>query len=152
MRTPEICLAAVKQDGYAIMYVSYKKRTAEICLAAVKQQGWAYRWVPEDIITPEMIAVAIENSPDVVELMTKRVKIHHGTPKQMPEKAYDTLEMGYDEYSAIVDGELMVDFHKEFDYGRYYRKATFEKLVLPSKLNPATREAITEYTIYQAKV
>jgi hypothetical protein len=68
----------------------------------------------------------------------------------MPDKAYDTLEMGYDEDSAIKDGELMVDFHNEFTYGRFYRKPTFEKFILPSKLNPATREAIIEYTIYQA--
>jgi hypothetical protein len=70
----------------------------------------------------------------------------------MPEKAYDTLEMGYDHYTSIKDGELMVDFHNEFEYGRFYRKATFEKFILPSKKNPATREAIVEYTIYQAVV
>jgi hypothetical protein len=70
----------------------------------------------------------------------------------MPEKTYDTLQMACDEESAIQDGELMVDFHKEFEYGRYYRKATFEKFVLPSKKNPTTHEEITEYTIYQAVV
>ena len=70
----------------------------------------------------------------------------------MPEKAYDTLEMGYDEDSAIQDGELMVVFHNEFKYGRFYRKKTFEKFVLESKKNPTTRETITEYTIYQAIV
>ena len=58
----------------------------------------------------------------------------------------------YDEYTAIQNGELMVDFHDEFKFGRFYRKKTFEDMVLPSKKNPTTREAITEYTIYQAKV
>ena len=82
----------------------------------------------------------------------KTTTIHHGTPKQMPEKAYDTLQMGYDEENAIQDGELMVDFHNEFKFGRFYRKKTFEDMVLESKKNPTTREAITEYTIYQAKV
>ena len=70
----------------------------------------------------------------------------------MPDKAYDTLQMGYDEETAIQDGELMVDFHNEFDYGRLYRKATFEKFILPRKKNLYTDVAIREYTIYQAKV
>jgi hypothetical protein len=60
--------------------------------------------------------------------------------------------LGYDDRSAIQDGELMVDFHDEFKYGRFYRKKTFEDMVLESKKNPTTRARITEYTIYQAKV
>ena len=39
-QTPDICLAAVKQDGYALQYV--KEQTPDICLAAVKQNGWLY--------------------------------------------------------------------------------------------------------------
>lgn len=34
-RTPEICLAAVQQDGHALQYV--KEQTPEICLAAVQE-------------------------------------------------------------------------------------------------------------------
>ncbi len=34
-QTEEICLAAVKQDGYALYYV--KNQTEKICLAAIKQ-------------------------------------------------------------------------------------------------------------------
>jgi hypothetical protein len=74
------------------------------------------------------------------------------TPKNMPENAYDTLQMGYDEETAIQDGELMVDFHDEFQYGRFYRKKTFETLVLPNKKNGYTGATITEYTVYQAIV
>jgi hypothetical protein len=70
----------------------------------------------------------------------------------MPPNAFDTLEMGYDEQSAIQDGELMVDFHDEFAFGRFYRKATFEKFVLPSNKNAFTGAKIEEYTIYQAAV
>ena len=34
-QTPEICLAAVQQNGRALMYV--KEQTSDICLAAIKQ-------------------------------------------------------------------------------------------------------------------
>ena len=176
MRTLELCLSAVQRDGCTILYVPDEKRTheiilaslqsysyaplfvpphmrtPEICLAAVQKCGYMLNYVPEHFQSDEIIQAAITQDPNAVEYIKKKNTIVHAEQKKMPEKAYDTLEMGYDEDSAIVDGELMVDFHNEFEYGRYYRKATFEKFVLPSKLNPTTREAITEYTIYQAKV
>jgi hypothetical protein len=36
-QTPEICIEAVKQIGYALEFV--KEQTPEICLLAVKQNG-----------------------------------------------------------------------------------------------------------------
>ena len=44
-QTPEICLEAVKQNGYALQYV--KEQTLEICLEAVKQNGYALQYVKE---------------------------------------------------------------------------------------------------------
>lgn len=73
-------------------------------------------------------------------------------PKQMPLNAYDVLQMGYDDDSAIKDGEFMVDFHDEFTYGRYYRKTTFDKIFPRKRNNPYTNAVISEYTVYQAKV
>jgi hypothetical protein len=150
--TPEICLAAVKKNGLALNYVPDDKKTHEMCLLAVQSSGYMLKFIPEYLQTDEIVTKAIENFPEAVQYIKKTIKIHHGIAKQMPEKAYDTLEMGYDEETAIQDGELMVDFHNEFEYGRFYRKKTFDDMVLPSKKNPTTREAITEYTIYQAKV
>ena len=99
--------------------------------------------------TAELCLIALlHGSNDVSKNMT----IHHAEAKQMPDKAYDTLQMGYDEDTAIQDGELMVDFHNEFENGRFYRKKTFDELLLHSKNNPLTRERIKKYTIYQAIV
>jgi hypothetical protein len=39
-------LAAVKKNGYALEYV--KDQTPEICLEAVKQDGWSIRFVPQE--------------------------------------------------------------------------------------------------------
>jgi len=48
-RIPEICLAAVKQDGYAIQYVpKILLQVYDICLAAVKQNSGALRYVPTE--------------------------------------------------------------------------------------------------------
>ena len=44
-QTPEIYLAAVKQNGYALEYV--KEQTEDICLEAVKQNGYALRYVKD---------------------------------------------------------------------------------------------------------
>ena len=44
-QTPEICLEAVKEDGYALQYV--KKQTKDICLEAVKQNELALQYVKD---------------------------------------------------------------------------------------------------------
>ena len=57
-QSPELCLAAVKQDGIALKYV--KEQTPEICLAAVKQNGFALKYVKKQ--TPE-ICLAVFKAP-----------------------------------------------------------------------------------------
>jgi hypothetical protein len=42
-QTEEICLEAVKQNGYALQYV--KEQTEAICLEAVKEDGDAFQYV-----------------------------------------------------------------------------------------------------------
>jgi hypothetical protein len=149
-RTPELWLAVVQSNGRMIQYIPEDKITPELCLAAVQQCGWAITCMPEQFQTEEIINAAIANDPSIAQFI--QIKIKNGDPRQMPEKAFDILEMGYDEDSAINDGEEMVDFHREFEFGRHYRLETFEKFVLPSKRNPLTGEFIQEYTIYKAVV
>ena len=59
-QTPELCLAAVEQDGIALKYV--KKQTPEICLAAVNNNGWALQFVKEP--TPEWFFPSPCRRPD----------------------------------------------------------------------------------------
>lgn len=152
LKTPELCLEAVRCDGYAIRYVPDELTTSEMCLAAVKNYGWALAYVPADKQTPKIIAAAIANNPEAAQFIKNKMVVQYGEPKKMPPNAFDTLEMGYDEQSAIQDGELMVDFHDEFKFERFYRAKTFKRLILPSRKNPMTGTAIAEYTIYQAVV
>ena len=51
VQTPEICLEAVKQNGYALQFVSVQ--TLEICLEAVKQDGDALKYVSAEIFSQE---------------------------------------------------------------------------------------------------
>ena len=51
----EICMAAVKEDGWALLYVEHQN--AEICMAAVKQAGFALQYVKEQTLDICMTAV-----------------------------------------------------------------------------------------------
>jgi hypothetical protein len=51
LKTAEICLAAVQQDGRALDYVPEELKTQELCLAAVQQYGYAFRYVPDALKT-----------------------------------------------------------------------------------------------------
>ena len=42
-QTDEICLEAVKQNGFALQFV--KNQTDKICMEAVKQDGYALQYV-----------------------------------------------------------------------------------------------------------
>jgi hypothetical protein len=54
-QTPELCLEALRQDGYSIRYV--KNQTPELCLEAVKKNGRALRYVNTQ--TEEMCMIAV---------------------------------------------------------------------------------------------
>jgi hypothetical protein len=47
--TTELCLNAVKKNGWALRYVLKKLMTAEVCLEAVKKNGFAIDYVPEKL-------------------------------------------------------------------------------------------------------
>ena len=49
MRTPKLCLEAVKKDGITLRYVQEKLRTAQLCLEAIKNSKHAIKYVPEKI-------------------------------------------------------------------------------------------------------
>jgi hypothetical protein len=48
-------------------------------------------------------------------------------------------------YDEIEDGDKMVNFHGEYDYGRYYKRSTFN--AMPRKINPMTTEPVRKRNI-----
>ncbi|QLY81210.1 DUF4116 domain-containing protein [Clostridium intestinale] len=61
MHTVEMCLEAVKQNGYAIRYVSSKVLTYEICLEAVKNDYSSLSYIPEVFHREELYLEAIKH-------------------------------------------------------------------------------------------
>ena len=47
LRTEDICLAAMKQNGYALMFVPEALRTVAVCNAALGQDEDAFKYVPQ---------------------------------------------------------------------------------------------------------
>jgi len=60
LKTPELCLAAVQQDGRALNYVPEALRTPELYLTAVQQNIEALNYVPEDLKVQVKKAAGIE--------------------------------------------------------------------------------------------
>jgi hypothetical protein len=61
-QTPEMCLAVVQQNGYALRYVPWEHRTPEICLAAVQQKGDALQYIPHEFQTPKICLAAVQQN------------------------------------------------------------------------------------------
>jgi hypothetical protein len=59
-RTPELCLEAVKQDGWALKFVPIHLMTEEICLIAIKEDCESLFFIPEKFQTNEICKIAIE--------------------------------------------------------------------------------------------
>ena len=60
-KTPEVCLAAVQNDGEALEYVPEELKTPELCLIAVQKYRQALRHVPEKLKTAELCLLAVQS-------------------------------------------------------------------------------------------
>jgi hypothetical protein len=89
-QTPEICLAAIKNDPFALVYIQeqtselcliavkisgislpyVREQTPEICLEAVKQNGSALQYVREQ--TPEICLEAVKNNSWALRYVIKQ--------------------------------------------------------------------------------
>jgi len=61
LKTEEICLAAVQQNGKTLEFVPGALKTEALCLAAVQQDGVAIKFVPNELITEELCIAAVRN-------------------------------------------------------------------------------------------
>ena len=59
-KSEDICILAVKQNGYALKYVPYNLITNEMCMSAVQQNGTALEYVPNNFITNEICIAAVQ--------------------------------------------------------------------------------------------
>lgn len=67
-KTPERCILAVQQTGFALQAIPKTKRTPELCLEAVKQTGGAIRYVPQDLMNNDICMEAVKNDSDGITI------------------------------------------------------------------------------------
>jgi hypothetical protein len=68
LRTPELCLAAVRQNGLALEFV--RNQTPRICLEAVQQYGLSLYFVREQ--TEEICMAAVLKDPNSIKWVSKK--------------------------------------------------------------------------------
>ena len=73
MRTPEICLEAVKSDGSALKYVPEDIKTPEMCLEAVKHSGLAISSIPKEMLTYGICLEAAKHSGLAISSIPKEM-------------------------------------------------------------------------------
>jgi len=61
MKTEEICLEAVKDDGWNIKFIPEHMRTEKICLIAIRRDINTYRYIPENIINMNLYLNSLQN-------------------------------------------------------------------------------------------
>ena len=70
MSSKDVCLEAVRQNGFALQYVP-EARNRTVCLETVRQNGFALQYVPKAMKTPvvclEIPHHRAENAEDSVE-------------------------------------------------------------------------------------
>jgi len=74
LKTVELCLEAVKQNGWELEFVPEDIKTAELCLEAVKQNGWALKFVPENLKTTELCFEAVKRNGWALEFVPENLK------------------------------------------------------------------------------
>jgi len=67
LRTAELCLEAVKKNGYVLKFIPEELKTAELCLEAVKSNGYGLNYVPDKLKTAEMCREAAKKSDSTLE-------------------------------------------------------------------------------------
>ncbi|KAA1186178.1 DUF4116 domain-containing protein [Paenibacillus sp. B2(2019)] len=68
-KTPERCILAVQQTGFALRAIPKTERTPELCLEAVKQTGGAIRYVSQDLMNKEICMEAVKNDGDGITIV-----------------------------------------------------------------------------------
>jgi hypothetical protein len=74
LRTPEICLAAVKRHGLALLDVPDKLKTPELCLISIRKNSYALNYVPEELRTPEFYLSAVQQNGDALNYVPDRLR------------------------------------------------------------------------------
>lgn len=98
--------------------------------------------------TPPIVAIAKPSPPTrlPVPSFASLMRVYH--ERDIPRGSEEALHTGH----IIEDGELMTDFNREYDAGRYYTRPTFLELLKTSDKNPYTRGKFKDWANYHARL
>ncbi len=134
----EICLAAVKESGWALEYVGEEmKKDREICLAAVQQIGYALEYVGEELTKDREICLsAVKKSGVALEYVCEELKKDREICLAAVRKNGEALKYVGEELTK--DREICLaavqQFFTTYDlsfYGLMFVKKQIQKKVLP---------------------
>ena len=128
--TPEIMMAAVKQNGYALEYIKDNpKLTPEIMMAAVTRDGHALEYIKDDPrLTPEIMMAAVKQRGNAIRYIAgNAVQYIKDNPKLTPEIMMAAVEQDGNAIRYIKDNpkltsEIMMAAVKQNDKSIQYIK------------------------------
>ena len=96
-KTPDRCLAAVRQDGNALRVIPKALHTQELCSEAVKQNGQAVKYISKKVISYNICMEAVKNDGNALafvpeefykyKLFTEAIRENGKALRFIPEKA-----------------------------------------------------------------
>jgi hypothetical protein len=74
LRTPEMCLIAVQKNGFTIQCVPKEHMTEALCIEAVNKYGRALKYVPEQFKTEAVCLEAVKQDGGALEYVPENLK------------------------------------------------------------------------------
>jgi hypothetical protein len=74
LRTPEMCLIAVQKNGFTIQCVPKEHMTEALCIEAVKKYGRALKHVPEQFITEAVCLEAVKQDGGALKYVPEHLR------------------------------------------------------------------------------
>jgi hypothetical protein len=143
-QTPEICMEAVKQNGYALIYV--KEQTPEICMEAVKQNGYTLKYVKEQ--TPEICLAAVKQNGLVINYVNENYKTAEILSAAVKENWQMIHYLSEHEQSHDMYLDVYLDAVKQDGSAlRYVKKPTLEIIMAAISQNAVAIRYVEEPTV-----
>ena len=97
-RTPEVCLAAVQQNGFAVWNLTKSQRTPEVCMAAVQCNGYAIHCLTDEQRTPEVSLAAVQKYRRALVHLTAQDVSHEGAAGDQMREAILSFWEEYEQF------------------------------------------------------
>jgi hypothetical protein len=91
LKTPDICLAAVRKNGKTLRYVPEKLKTPYICLEAVEQNSYALRYIPDNLKESQFYIRAVKQDGNALKYVPEEFKTPEICLAAVKQKGYSII-------------------------------------------------------------